>query len=100
MEKPKVDILFAERKRTVSLHLLTQYVSDDILEQKEYVRNSRRNLNSNEDQPTELSRQATDKRESSTLDTGCFLGWADSLLTETDQKKNFEVECQARVFRS
>ena len=77
-------------KITVSCHLLTQkeLASDDNLEPKEYGRNSTRNLNSSEDQPSELSRQGTEKRKYSTLSAGCFPGWKeDFLLTEAAQKR-------------
>ena len=74
MKKPRVGYSLRRKKRAISYRLLTQReeVSVDGLEQKKYGRNSTRNLNSNENQLTEWSRQAAEKRKHSTQDTGCF----------------------------
>ena len=51
----------------------------------------------------EFSKQTTEKRKYSTQDTGCFSPAVSELSldrNEPEKKKIFEVECQAKVFRS
>ena len=76
VEKPRAGILSTEKKCCPLLFTLREVVWDNILKQNN-GRNSTQNLNSSKNQPTELSRQATEKRKYSAL--GCFFPYAGRL---------------------
>ena len=62
--------------------------SFNILKKKNWRRYSMQSLNTDLDQPTELSRQASEKKKYSTLDSECFPGGLiDFLWTEEVHKK-------------